>query len=731
MKLKALLTAALVALAVPEAALADFTVTGTFLYRDRNFTYNGGFNGIEPTRPVRQANVQVIDNSTGATLAAAPTDDTGFVSIDVTGSGQRDILVRCQSRSRLYGSFRIRVETTSQVLYSVSTGVFAGWDQNTDLDFGTVISEKIFSGSSQANPFNMLDMCVSGLDYVLAQGAPNPSGTIRMQWPGGSGSFASGFRANMATDDGYDDMVQLHELGHVLHNMYSDSDSPGGSHVFGDSDQDPRLSYGEGWATFFAGAVRNWRNIFDPAFYMDCNGSVATGGIQLRMRMENSSPYISSTGGEATEVGVACALWDLVDTASTNDGNATDDDPLDGSFVFLNAADGDDMHWQTFTGPVDSAANLTIRNHWDAFFNPVDYGAHAELETIFANFGINNFLDADEPNNSTGGATPYVGNDTWTPIRTLYFSNATPPAPGAGDTDHYSFTLQNGEGFEVETRYPNGSSNALTYADPFLRIFRPNGTIFATNNDGGTGRNAFINATADASGTWVAQVSSTHSYRRTGSYQLRIFRGGASVTGITPSTIEAVSLTPQEIVINGSGFNNTTGVTIDGVALAAGVSGEYQVESDGQIRATVPLLTQLGMVDVTVTTTTAQATAQIQVDPVSSPLVIAPLGAIQSTGITLTSAANLLDWTWVAVSIFNEPTIFPGLFALDIGDNNSQIVIPWRPVIGLPGHVTKTFGPLSGLAGIQLYWQSFVLEAANMYDPPWPSSNVSSTFILF
>jgi hypothetical protein len=724
---------ALLAACAAPALHADFTLTGRFLYRDRAFTYSGGFTGNEPGKPIRFARVLVVDDSTGSTIVTTTTDDNGDISVLVPGSGTRDIVVRAESQSQLFGFFRIRAETTSSVLYSVSSSVFSNWDQDTDLDVGTTVSEKITSAGSVGNPFNMLDQGVAALEYTMSLGSGNPTGTIRMRWPGGGGSFASGFTATMADDDGYDDIVQLHELGHVFHNMFSDSDSPGGSHSFGDSDQDPRLSYGEGWASFFAGAVRQHQGLFDPGFYMDCNGSGGTGGIQLRARFENASPYQSSTGGEATEVGVACVLWDIVDTASTNDGNSSDDDDLDGTLTFTGGIDGDQMHWNTFTGPVAAASNLTIRNHWDAFFTPFDYGNHPELEDIFDAFEIRNYLDASEPNNSQGTATPYTQNGGWTPIRTLYYSTASPPAPGAGDSDYFSFDLINGELFEVETRYPNGNSNAHTYADTFLRVYRPNGTQFATNDDKSpTDRNAWVTGvSADATGTWTAQVTTTHSYRRTGSYQFRVGRTGAGISGLNPTSIVAASALPQQVFITGFGFLNTVSVTIDGVPLVAGVSGSYLVNGDTQITATVPLLTKTGLVDVVVTTTTDTASAQLQVDPVPSPLLITPVGTTQTLGIQVVSAAALLDWTWVAVSVFNTPTVFPGLFSLGIGNNNQQIAVIWKPLVLTPGYAAKSFGPLSDLAGVTLYFQSIVLEAANSYNPPWSSSNVSSTIILF
>ncbi|TAJ18141.1 MAG: hypothetical protein EPO68_08365, partial [Planctomycetota bacterium] len=459
-------------------AHADFVASGTFRYVDRAFTFGGGWTGAEPQLPVRQATVQVLDANSLAVLATGNTDNNGQFAIPVVASGSASLIVRCFSRSNQYGTFALQVVDNLGIEYSVSSATFANWDLSTNLAIGTVTAGKISAGGRQANPFNLLDQAVAAIDYVKARGASNPIAVVRMVWPGGAGSFALNSTATIADDDGYDDVVQLHELGHVVHNLYSDSDSTGGSHTFGESDQDPRLSFGEGWATFFAGAVRQSQGLFDPGYYLDCNGAAATGGVQLSMRMENGSPYASATGGEADEGAIFCALWDVVDTLATNDGGATDDDALNGTISFAGLG-GDDAQWQVFTGPVRVATNLTIRDEFHGFFVPVDSGVYPQLDAIFNTWKQRFRLDALEPNNAIGSATPLVLGNAWSPTRTLYSSTANPPVPGDNDSDFYSFALAAAAVFEVETRYPGAASDATTYADTHVTVRRPDGSVFA------------------------------------------------------------------------------------------------------------------------------------------------------------------------------------------------------------------------------------------------------------
>ncbi len=715
-------------------ARADFTVTGVFRYRDRPFTYYAGFTGATPSLPIRQAVVQVQDDATGQILASGVTDDAGFVAIQVTGAGTLDVVVRCQAQSRLYGNGRVRVTDTSGNLYSVSSAVFPAWDLDLDLAVGTITAEKIHSDLYQGNPFDMLDMGLWAVEYVLSLGAGNPTGNIVLRWPGGGGSFASGFTVTLADDDGYDDVVMLHELGHVVHAMYSDSDNPGGYHSFGDSDQNPLLSYGEGWATFFAGAVRQSKGILDPGFYLDASGT-SSGSVKLRARLENAAPFAGSSAGEANELAVAGVLWDVVDTASTNDGNAIDDDALDGSVTFAGGLDGDRMLWSTFVGPVAQASSLTIRDHWNAFFDPVDFGLYARLAFVFGAFEIRNFADAEEPNDSAAQATPVAGDGAWLPIRTLYHAQGPAPAPGDGDADFYALDLAVGDPFEAATRYPNGAPDVRTYADPKLVVRRPDGTVFATHeNISLTDRNARLTALADAAGTWTIAVTTDHGYRKTGSYQVRIARGGFGVASVSPPSFPALAATPQTLTVNGFGLTKVQGITLDGIPLAPLASGigNYVVVDDGRIDIVdVPPLTRVGPVELELEDGLTSVKTKVVVTEVSPLIVTSSAVTNQTAGIDLRVGAKLGDWIWVWASTAESPTAFPGLATLGIGGQNAPLVTPWKALISLPGHAGRHFGPLEDLAGTTVFWQGFVLEAGNDYDPPWPTTNVVSTFVAF
>jgi hypothetical protein len=463
------------------------------------------------------------------------------------------VVVRCDADTNLYrlatGFQRIRVTTEGNVEYAVFSPVFAAHAVPLPLDIGTVVSQKLTSGGAEANPFNMLDMAVAAMEYVTGPGvgASSSGTTIRVYWPGGSGSYASGAGAHMAEDDGYDDPVILHELGHVVHNLWSDSDSPGGSHSFGDSDQDPRLSMGEGYATFFNGCVLDATG--QEGLYVDCNGSSQTGGYQLRLRMETAAPYATDAYGAADEVAVACALFDLIDdelTADTTPG--TDDDAL-GSATTINGKNPHRAWWEVFVGPVAAAANLTINDAWDGWFALHAADPHeSAVHDIFELRRLRFWNDSAEPNGTLESAGTLAAMGAWGPDRTLYMSFAVPPAPGTGDIDYHKVDLVVGSIASFETRYPGGAADADTQADTQLDVYRPSGALVASAYDGGVGRNAAVkNVAIDESGTWYVAVRAQGGYRRYGRYNVR---GQYVYENHVPLIVVAPTATPGTILEN-------------------------------------------------------------------------------------------------------------------------------------------------------------------------------------
>jgi hypothetical protein len=107
--------------------------------------------------------------------------------------------------------------------------------------------------------------------------------------------------ANTDTEE-FDDHVSVHEWGHYFEDNFSRSDSIGGPHSIGQS-IDPRLAFGEGWATALAAMALN-----EPQ-YCDTGVVGTSGGFGINTETNNSGPQ-----GYYNEMSVATLIYDLFDT---------------------------------------------------------------------------------------------------------------------------------------------------------------------------------------------------------------------------------------------------------------------------------------------------------------------------------------------------------------------------------------------------------------------------------
>ncbi len=508
---------------------STFLVTGRAEYQDKAWDV-GGWTGEATPQPVRRADVTVIDAVTGKVLGRGQTDQDGEYAVASTSSGLRDVQVRIEASTRhakLVGSpfARLRITTPANAVWSVSTPTASQHDTTAPLDLGTITALPVpIAGGNSGNPFNVFDLTVAAFEWLADSSLSVPQrGRATVVWPSLLGSYAWKRKAWIATDDGDDDAVILHELGHIVHNVYSDSDNPGGVHYFGDSDQDPRLSLGEGWATAFAAAVLG--DLGRPPVYLDAQGDESTGGVQLVLHLETAFPYASTTHGAADEVAVACVLYDLLDgSVAPDDTPALDDDAFDET---LEVAGGTSRQalWDVFTGPMRRARRLTANHVWDGWLKRhADDDHFDELLATHAAWGLLFWMDAAEPDNDPGAAVllPAAPDADWSEVRTLYFTQDPALGSGTGDRDRFALELTAGQVLTLETRYPGGAWDARTQVDPALSLFGPDGHKVAFDDDSGPGRNArILGFPVPVSGTWTAVVSSRNRTSRYGCYEIR------------------------------------------------------------------------------------------------------------------------------------------------------------------------------------------------------------------
>jgi hypothetical protein len=293
-------------------------------------------------KPIRGATVQLIDAATSAVLATSQSDESGdyfFANIDA------DTMVRLRIRAELKkttGTSRWDVEVRdnfdlsanppalgSRPLYVVEsddfdTGLEGVADKNVTAQTGW--DGASYVGDRSAAPFSILDSIYTAMTFIESVdpnvffppldafwSVNNTSATTSVNGTDNGelgGSFYSVGADRLflvgeaASDtDEFDDHVIVHEWGHYFEDNLSRADSIGGPHSIG-SLLDPRLAFGEGWATALAGMA------LGDQLYCD-TGPADSDFSRLALGAESGS-YDAS--GWYDEVSVLRFIYDLFDT---------------------------------------------------------------------------------------------------------------------------------------------------------------------------------------------------------------------------------------------------------------------------------------------------------------------------------------------------------------------------------------------------------------------------------
>lgn len=456
------------------AALANWTASGRFLYEDREWNETG-FSGAMVTKPIRFADVEVIDPTKSGSkqiLAKGKTDANGNYSIAVVDSTTRNkVRVRVMTRSTYTTDLFVRVTNQSGSIYVGQSGDVTGHGPNTNVDWGT-LTALAFSGGEA---FNLFDMGVFGADYIKAMTGARPASSrlLTFKWQSNgnvSVSQTSGNTVTIRDTGGYDDTVALHEWAHYAMSNYSKSSNPTGSHALADCNQDLRLAFDEGRATFLGNAVVRMFDLGPHNVYVRTSGASGPGGALNFFDLESETQY--DCDGAASEVTVARSLWDIGDGAATLDYTPGVEESHDALSL------PDSETWQTFASSVfKGATNVTHETFWNSWFDAsVANGNLQAMKDVFGHLGIEYFPDAFESNDTTGTATLIFANGG--NVHLTYFADTDGDGKGAADTDLFAFDAVGGAVYTAQTTALIGDANTS------LEILDTNGsTVLASNND--------------------------------------------------------------------------------------------------------------------------------------------------------------------------------------------------------------------------------------------------------
>ncbi len=476
---QAILSRSLVVLLLAAAtAHADYKVTGRFLYQDLELDING-FTGVRPNKPIRLADVLVLDQATNSVLAQGATDLTGSFSIMVNDNSIRTIAVvvvaNSQNTPGLEQAVMVMTSTNRNgtVPHAFEGGVSPNHNPTQDFNMGTAVAEYRAGGE----PFNIYDNMLDNADFLKAIDGARPPAPIKTivnfninrtddfaYYSSGAGPGGGVF---LGPKYGYDDTIILHELGHYVERNYGDfDDNPGGRHFIGDSAQDPRLSWGEGWPTFWASHVRQWRGDNTPNVYLNSLGDSTRNRFSFSYDLEEREGE-----GASSENAVQSALWDMTDGPATPDATpGVDDEPgyemtrsFDETWLvtsFLMAAITEPQSFEDF---VDTW-NANIPNPQSDTLN----------EMLYRNHNMQFFPDEFEDDNSLEKA-----------VRLSYAQ------VGGGAVTHHTHYPEGDEDWLVfeafsSVKYAVSTNAMRDGADTYLSLHAADGRELAANDNVGT-----------------------------------------------------------------------------------------------------------------------------------------------------------------------------------------------------------------------------------------------------
>ena len=395
--MKRLLSCLALLLLLPGAANA-FTVSGRFEYEDRVWNGNG-YTGTVQNLPIRRARVEIVSVAGLTVIGTGTTDAAGDYSVSVTGQTLPvSFYARCLTDGRpFYHTFVVDAVERDRLggwvppnapVHAISTDPVLAHDPLQNHSFGTYRIQDT-DGTGVAQAFNIFDCAVDYFDWLNQPGMlgrlPNASEYVTFSWGPSNANEGSNYTAQTILlaspgqgndTDGWSDTVILHEAGHWLDDVFSQSDNPGGAHFIGDNNANVLLAYGEGAATFHCAKVREFRALANGndnlvSLYADLAipPDVGTpGGLSFSYDFETGNFADDGTPigqrGSANETNVTSALWDLIDGPATPDATpGVDDDSVDETSQVAWAIE---TTW--LKGTLPASESVTVEDYYQGWF---------------------------------------------------------------------------------------------------------------------------------------------------------------------------------------------------------------------------------------------------------------------------------------------------------------------------------------------------------------------------
>ncbi|MFQ5456440.1 MAG: PPC domain-containing protein, partial [Nitrospirota bacterium] len=471
----------------------NIKVSGQIRYEDKEFDQNG-FTGNSTFKPVRFADIEVVRCSDSTVIASGRSDSNGSYAVTFSNSGSPGIYIRVIGRTTQdtdtnIADIVIKSDIKSGAIQSVISDPF---DESIGKDF--VVDLDSAADSKTGGVFNILDVFTDGsISVTNLDGNIPPLLTVYWKQGNKDGTYFDSFDNSIhvlgtVTDtDEYDDDIILHEYAHFIAINLSKDDSPGDIHFLNENNQDIRLSWSEGWATFFANSIRQTPIVIDTR---------AVGTISFNIEIPDfSSAAIYSTN----ELAVTTVLWDIFDPANE---------------TFDTLSEGITEIWDIFSNYLPDTTDVSIEDFWDKFIS-VYPDLRAGLLSITDDrkmvFSSDQFEGNSDNDTNTGSSITIDENQT----HNLY-------SQGASDIDYIKFSAIQGTTYTITT------SNLSNGADTYLEVIDPDGTTVKSANDNSDGKTyslcVSLSATCPVNDNTTLSSSITFTADTTGTYFVKISR---------------------------------------------------------------------------------------------------------------------------------------------------------------------------------------------------------------
>lgn len=385
------------------------TITGTAKFESRPYQPencadpNCGLANIAAPEPIRFAEVVAYDGA-GNIVQCGTTTNTGTFSLQLPTSNSTHTIKVFSRAANSHANVSVLNCPEENLPYSIE----ATLQPTSNQSVGIITAEADNSGPVTGAAFNIFEQVVRANEFLSAQlgncGADftgcetfTVAPKVQIYWVkgfnpneyfgsnSGLSFYLPGYKKLYilggisgdiyASDtDHFDNTIILHEYGHFLEDVYTITDSPGGSH-YANSIIDPRLAWSEGWGNFIQAAVRNHAYYLDSIGTPDATEPTADSYYAINIPIESveAGCGVGSTAqgcdypqfdyeGNFREYAVTRALWDIFDSAANPD-SAADDTVSTELDVIWAAMTSDDNATSGFLNPVAAFRTMGLLHY--------------------------------------------------------------------------------------------------------------------------------------------------------------------------------------------------------------------------------------------------------------------------------------------------------------------------------------------------------------------------------